>query len=294
VENPVPNWTDNKPHGLTALRDWLRSEPGPELALGSPDAAAYLPMHPEGQEASCGTVRSDLLDLDSLWHYHDMHQLVYAFESAIEVETADGRHLIPRQLVAWIPAGVAHCISFRLVRSGSVFFTPGLVNQPGDRVRILLVSPLMREMIRESMRWPLEGAEDGLRGDFFRAMAGLCSEWIQQEADLFLPSCTDPRLKRAMAYTADHMDAKLVEVCQHAGISDRSLRRLLKAETGLSWEAYRQKSLLLRAVALLGETDRAISDVAASCGFDSQSAFSRLFRHVLGESPRDYRKRLQG
>lgn len=242
-----------------------------------------------------GAMRSDCVDRDSHWHFHDMHQLIHAFEEAIVVESVAGRHLVPPQLVAWIPAGMLHRVSLHRVRSGSVFLPDTMIADPGDRIRTLLVSPLMREMLREAMRWPLEGDTNPLRESYFATMAGLCQEWIGEEADLFLPTSRDPRVQRALDYTASRMEAKLPEVCAEAGLSERTLRRRLKAETGMTWEACRQRSRLLRAVTLLGEHETlfsGIAGIAADCGFESPSAFAKAFRAALGETPRAYRARV--
>jgi AraC-like DNA-binding protein len=232
------------------------------------------------------------MHVDLQWHFHDMHKLLYAFEGAIEVESTRGRNLVPRQLAAWIPAGVPHCTSIHGVRWVAVFFTRQMVEDSQERVRTITVSALMREMMRESMRWPLNGTDCATRTAFFAAMGGLCSEWIACEANLFLPTSNDPRLKRALDYTAQRMDLNLAAVCKHVGVSVRSLRRHLKAETGMTWEEYRHRSRLLQAISLLSETDEPISEIAARCGFESPSAFARVFRLEIGESPRDYRHRV--
>jgi AraC-like DNA-binding protein len=209
------------------------------------------------------------------------------------VETERGRHLLPPQIAAWIPAGAPHRTSIHRVRSGSVFFTVDMVPDPGSRVRTLVVSALMREMMREAMRWPLHAPGSRLRSDFFAAMAGLCGEWIEQEADLFLPTSRDPRLKRALDHTAGDLTANLAAVCREAHMSERSLRRHLKAETGMTWEAYRQRCRVLSSVRLLTDGDASISEIAAGCGFESPSAFARAFRHAMGEPPHAYRKRVR-
>ncbi len=56
------------------------------------------------------------------------------FEGAIELEAADGRHLISQQLAAWIPAEVAHLASLHRTPSVSIFFTRGMIAAPGDRM----------------------------------------------------------------------------------------------------------------------------------------------------------------
>jgi AraC-like DNA-binding protein len=230
--------------------------------------------------------------MDSHWHFHDMHQLFFTFEGAIEVAAENGRHLVSQHLAAWIPADVVHRASLHHTPSVSVFFTSRMVPNAGERIRSLVVTPLMREMMREAARWPLHGAEAPVRTVFFNAMAALCVEWIeQQETELFLPACGDPRLKRALDYTSDQAHAKLPDVCVAAGMSERSFRRHLRAETGLTWEAWRQRSRLLHAATLLSETDVPITEAALHCGFESSSGFAKAFRAVMGEAPSDFRRR---
>jgi len=260
---------------------------------GSAQEAILLPMCAPGTAPRPGSLHRDGMHVDLQWHFHDMHKLLYAFEGAIEVESTRGRNLIPRQLAAWIPAGVPHCTSVHGVRWVSLFFTTGMLDDREQRVRTLMVSSLMREMMREAMRWPIGAPDSPLRASFFDTMAKLCSEWITREANLFLPTSNDPRVKRALDYTNQRMDLNLSEVCRHAGMSERSLRRHLKTETGMTWEAYRHRSRLLQAVSLLSETDEPISEIAARCGFESPSGFAKGFRLEMGESPREYRDRVQ-
>lgn len=251
-----------------------------------------LIMRTPGTPPRAGSLYRDGMHRDSQWHIHDIHQILYTFEGAIEVESERGRNLIPRQLAAWIPAGVNHCASIHGVRWVSIFFTTGMLIDTEQRVRTVMVSPLMREMMREAMRWPMDGPDDPLRTAFFDAMSKLCNEWIAHEANLFLPTSKDPRVKRVLDYTAQRLDLNLEVICRQAGMSVRSLRRHLKDETGMTWEAYRYRSRLLQAISLLGETDQPMSEIAARCGFETQSAFAKVFRLEMGEAPRDYRTRV--
>ena len=256
-----------------------------------PDVLAAPLMEPERRPAA-GAIVQDEYDLDCPWHVHDMHQLQYAFEGAIEVEDERARHLLPRQLAAWIPAGVAHRTSLHRVRSGSILFTPHMVPQAGDRVRIIEVSPLMREMVLGAMRWPLFGEQDETARAYFTALGLLCAEWLQREAKLSLPTTTDPSLKAAMDYTReDLVEADMAGACRAAGLSERSLRRRFRRAVGMTWEVYRQRARLLAAVPMLGESDRPIGVIAAEVGFESQSAFAKAFRSFTGTTPLAFRRR---
>ena len=237
-----------------------------------------------------GSIPQQGYDLHTPWHTHDMHQLQYAFEGSIEVEDTQASYLLPRTLAAWIPAGVVHRTALHLVRSASVVLSPEMVPNPGDRIRIIEASPLMREMVLGAMRWPLEAPHDAAAKAYFAALSHLCSEWIEREAPLHLP--TAPELRVAIEYTRAHLqDADIAGVCAAAGLSERTLRRRFRSLVGRSWDAYRRRARLLAAVALLGETPQSIGEIAAQVGFESQSAFARAFKALVGVTPREFRRK---
>jgi AraC-like DNA-binding protein len=275
---------------MTQQESW--PEDGASPPMGSLQDATFLRMW-DAEEPHAGSLPSYGAELDGPWHFHDMHQLMCAFEGSFVIEVERGRHLVPCQLAAWIPAGLRHRVSLRKAKSSSIFFPPHMVARAGDRIRAVIVSPLMREMIRTSARWPLRGPEDPLRTRFFDAMAGFCSEWIDEEADLFLPTSDDKPLQKAMDHAARNLNENIADICQNAGISERSLRRKLKQATGMTLHEFRNRHRLVRAVALLSETDSSVGEIAYQCGYESPSAFSRVFRATMREAPREYRSRMR-
>jgi AraC-like DNA-binding protein len=79
----------------------------------------------------------------------------------------------------------------------------------------------------------------------------------------------------------------LASVARTAGASPRTLQRLFAAETGLTFEKWRQRARLIRSVELLSE-GRKVTRVALDVGYDSASAFIAMFRRELGATPRRY------
>jgi AraC-like DNA-binding protein len=251
-------------------------------------------MSRPGAPVQAGAHLSTGMDVDGPWHFHDMHQLLYAFEGSVQVESEDAGHLIPHQFAAWIPAGAVHRTTIHLVRSGSVFFHPSMVSDAGSRVRVVLVPPLMREMIMGAMRWPITEPVPPIGRAYLEALAMLCGEWIQSEARLALPTSADPRVRKAMVYTRQHLaTTDLASVCRAAGLSERSLRRHFRAATGMTWENYRRRCRLARAIVLLGDAKLTIGAIADEVGFESQGAFAKALRALIGERPSDYRRRIQ-
>lgn len=238
-----------------------------------------------------GAFVQDQFDVDAPWHHHEMHQLQYAFEGSIEVEDETRRYLLPRTLAAWIPARIAHRTSIHRVRSGCILFAPGMVSGAGDRVRIVMVSPLMREMVIGAMRWQIGTPLDAVGDAYFNALAQLCREWIAVEAPLSLPSSDDPVLCAAMNHTrANLVTATITSASAAANISERSLRRRFQAGIGMSWEDYRRRARLLLAVEKVATTRLPIGRIALDLGYENQSAFAKAFRAQLGMNPSEFRR----
>src|SRR6185436_6221614 len=146
-----------------------------------------------------------------------------------------------------------HSSTLTHVKAVSVFFDPAMVQDAGDRVRILAAAPVLREMIRYARRWPISRTgPDPVADAFFAALALLVAEWLDDETPLCLPTTNDPLVAAAIEYTDQHLaDATLHDVCSAVGASERSLRRAFVSATGMSWRQYLQESRLLKSMALL-------------------------------------------
>jgi AraC-like DNA-binding protein len=248
----------------------------------------------EGTPVRAGTYPYDGDDLVTGWHTHDLHQIEYAFQGVVEVETARAHLLLPPQQAVWIPSGLPHRTTLRRVRTVSVFFDPDMVSGAGDRARVLAAAPVIREMIVYGARWPITRvASDPAADAFFQVLAGLVLEWLDHETPLCLPTSTDPLVAAVMAYTDAHLDGVTVrDVCRSVGVSDRTLRRVFPAATAMTWRRYLLESRLLRSMALLAEPGPTVLDVATTVGFASLSSFTRAFNNYVGETPTGYRRRV--
>ena len=226
------------------------------------------------------------------WHRHDLHQLEYAFEGIVEVETAVARYRLPSRQAVWIPAGLAHKSTFEKARTVSVFFDPLTVPDTADRVRVLPMEPVLREMIVYAARWPIgRPSSDATADCYFEALAQLVLEWLDHERPFYLPTSPDRLITAVMRYTDDHLESvTLDDVCRSAAVSERTLRRRFHAATGMTWRQYLLHSRLLRAMTLLIRQDATVLGVATAVGFDSASAFSRAFQGYTGQTPTAFRR----
>jgi AraC-like DNA-binding protein len=231
------------------------------------------------------------------WHVHDVHEIEYACRGMVEVKTQAGHYLLPPHQAAWIPAGLRHQTTLNAdVQTLAVLFEPRLVPAAGDRVRIIAVSALLREMMLYSVRWPISRTESGVEADsFFQALGYVVAEALEDERPLNLPVSADPVVTAATDYTRAHLDRVAVsDVTRAVRVSERTLRRLFSSHLGMSWRSYLLRARVLASMAMLSQPDRSILEVSIAVGFDDVGAFARSFARHCGETPSAYKRRISG
>ena len=75
-----------------------------------------------------------------------------------------------------------------------------------------------------------------------------------------------------------------------AGVSAAHFIRTFRATFGETPHRYLQRRRVERAMWLLKETDRRVTDICLDVGFSSLGTFSRTFRDIVGLSPAAYRR----
>jgi AraC-like DNA-binding protein len=105
-------------------------------------------------------------------------------------------------------------------------------------------------------------------------------------APIDLPMPRDPRALCAARFIRETPESphSLASVAKHAGASTRTLERLFRGETGLSFGTWRQRARLLRALQLLAD-DTTVTSTALAVGYESTSAFVAAFQRTIGTTP---------
>ncbi len=83
------------------------------------------------------------------------------------------------------------------------------------------------------------------------------------------------------------LDVRAVAAVAH--ISEAHFIRRFRTVFGETPHRYLQRRRVERAMFLLRETDRSVTDVCFDVGFTSLGTFSRTFREIVGETPSAYR-----
>ncbi len=74
-----------------------------------------------------------------------------------------------------------------------------------------------------------------------------------------------------------------------ACVSEAHFIRVFKETFGETPHRYLQRRRVERAMWLLRESDRSVTDVCMDVGYTSLGSFSRTFREIVGASPAEYR-----
>ena len=96
------------------------------------------------------------------------------------------------------------------------------------------------------------------------------------------PSATLAAAQHVLAHPAD--DVTTDGVARQSGLSARTLERLFRAETGMSFGLWRQKARLLESVRLLVEGG-SVTEAALESGYSSVSAYISAFKQTFGCTP---------
>jgi len=87
---------------------------------------------------------------------------------------------------------------------------------------------------------------------------------------------------------AEPLDVSAVAAVAH--ISPAHFSRSFRDVFGETPHRYLQRRRVERAMFLLRETDRSVTDICLDVGFTSLGTFSRTFREIVGQSPLAYRR----
>ena len=219
------------------------------------------------------------------WHQHPRAQLLYAVAGVMRVATESALFIVPPGAGLWVPPHGPHAVRMPAgLQMRSLFLREDAAQGGPERVTVIAVSPLLRELIlaacAEGLGWDEEGP--------VRHLVALALHEIGRATTrpLSVPSCTDPRLRRVTeALLADPADPSGLETfAATAGASARTLARLFRAETGMSFQAWRRHLRLTEALALLSQGVPP-ARAAASVGYSSGPAFGAAFRTAFGMTP---------
>ena len=119
----------------------------------------------------------------------------------------------------------------------------------------------------------------------------LADEWFRPQLDSQAAAVVDIVLEYVFSNHAGNV--RMSEAAALVGMSEPTFSKYFKRATGQNFSDLVRKLRLAHARRLLEHSDKPISDICYEVGFTNLSNFNRHFRNDAGETPRDYRQRVQ-
>ena len=232
--------------------------------------------------------RNYRLDDGIAMHCHRRGQLLFANEGTMYARTTEHIWLVPPRVGLWIPPRVRHEVTMQgWVRMRTVYIDAGRNHQPHTDCRLVIVSPLLRELILAHTDLHSRTLQDERAATLTQLI--LNELRFAQEIPLRIRWPQDVRLLMACRalLRGPLLPHNLASMAEMARVSPRTLTRLFRRETGIAFHHWRAHVSVARALCRLNEGAR-IADVAKELAYESPSAFTKMFRQTLGVTPRDF------
>ncbi len=229
-------------------------------------------------------------------HTHPWGELTYVGRGCMVLRVDRGSFLVRPDTAVWVPAGTRHeWFIPRDARDCALYVDMDALGAAPhlEQLQVLEITPLMRELILHLcvQPWPYR---DELTGALVDVLVALLRRLPTLADPLAMPS--DPRLVELCATLVSQPGSgdSLTAWGRRLGMSRRNLSRVFRAETGMSFQKWRQAVRLSHARNLLREGE-SVTSVCLECGWTSLSGFIALFRRTYGVTPGQMaRQREQG
>ncbi|WP_413503343.1 AraC family transcriptional regulator [Serratia grimesii] len=221
-------------------------------------------------------------------HYHDCAQLIHSLSGVVQVNTRQGSWVVPPGRGVWLPAQVEHSLRITgKVAARALLVDPLARADLPACCEVVQISPLLRELIVCAMDiaadYPVGGREERIMElilDELRILPILPLNLPEPRSEALLTLCR--HIQQSLAHPWE-----LEQAARYINVSGRTLSRRFQRETGLRFGDWVRRARLLAALNALA-AGHSVLEVALDLGYDSPSAFSAMFRRLMGVAPSAY------
>lgn len=228
-------------------------------------------------------------------HRHQKGQFLYTEGGIVYVKTSTRTFFLPSRHFIWIAPSETHSIhpsTEKAIMRNLYFPVSDALEEFVHTTRIYPVNDLLFHLLEYTSS--VKG--DILPGDenytIARAFFILMQKFSHSSLPLALPFPENEKLRNIVSYLNKHLGRKITlpDVADHFSISLRSLTRLFAKDLNMTFIEYLTTLRILKALELLLETRKSVSEICFSVGYNSVPTFSNVFYKMVGIRPVEYRK----
>lgn len=243
-------------------------------------------------------------------HWHLEYELILVLSGKFLL-TIDGKQcLLESGDCAWISDGAVHggepenciyeCVVFDLAallrdtplctKSAKEFLTHS--SSYTGKLKKNSESALLADKIFEAMEKEQNGYEWVTIGLLWQLMGNMLKKQNTDSSDYSHSRQQISKLKAVLTYIRENYESQVTlnELAKIAGMSPRYFCRAFYAMTGKTPIAYLNYYRIECAGEFLKLTDKTVTEIAISCGFNDMSYFSKQFKRYKNLTPLQYRK----
>jgi len=168
-------------------------------------------------------------------HRHRRAQFLYGATGSMRVETADGSWTVPTRRAVLIPPETDHRVVMSNVTTRSLYLEPSAVPWFPRRCRAVDVSPLLRELLRAAVDVAPEYPRRGRDATLISLLLHEVSRCAPLPLELPWPRHEGLRARCQSFSDAPDVHDPPSRWAAELHVSERTLHRMFRAETGLSF-----------------------------------------------------------
>lgn len=220
-------------------------------------------------------------------HTHPKGQLILALDGYVTCEAASKMWMVPTHCAIWVPANTCH--SNRASDNANlcfVFIDANLKGMP-THTCTLAITPLVKSLILKLASENQAYCEGDKTARLAQVLFDLLIEMPAQPLDFALSKHAVIQTMSRELIEQPNNRKTLAQWAVQFALTERTLARLIKRQTGMTFGKWRTQLHIITALQALSD-GQSVQQVSELLGYESVSAFITMFKKVMGKSPTKY------
>jgi AraC-like DNA-binding protein len=222
------------------------------------------------------------------WHHHQQGQLFVISKGLLVLQTESGRSVMPSQRAGWIPPLHQHKAKSFGPISGEIFYlAPSLCLDLPQQPCVFTPNGLLVEIMVRMASWQKQKHWKPAQMNLLQVMVDELK--VLKPDPLYLPLPEEKRLeKMAHAFILNPGISKTQEEwAKNIHLTKRTFTRHFRQQTGMSFAKWCQQVRIMHALEYLAQ-GKSVTWIAMTLGYNSVSAFIKVFCQMMGVTPSNY------